>query len=54
MISGKREGEGTMRYKSGRYYEGIWKNDIRNGKGFERYSNGNTYKGEFLKGNKIQ
>jgi hypothetical protein len=50
LIGGKRHGEGTMRYKSGQYYEGEWKDDKRHGKGFERLSNKNTFKGTFLFG----
>ena len=41
---------GLMRYKSGRFYEGHWYNDMREGKGFERYANGHTYEGYYHKG----
>jgi len=31
----KREGRGIMQYDTGRFYEGLWKNDKRHGHGFE-------------------
>ena len=55
----QRHGFGSMIYKSGRIYEGIffpnkiigqWINDKRNGKGYERYKNGNIYEGDFKDG----
>jgi hypothetical protein len=46
-----RNGEGIMKYKSGRVYEGTWRHDLREGRGFEWYSNSNTYQGFFSKGN---
>jgi hypothetical protein len=43
-------GKGVMIYKSGRVYEGDWKDDLRDGHGYERYANGNVYKGSFETG----
>lgn len=38
-----RQGQGVMRYRSGRVFEGDWDDDVRHGRGFEKYVNGNTY-----------
>jgi hypothetical protein len=46
----KRSGQGIMKYKSGRLYEGNWELDIRSGRGYEKYQNGNLYLGAFDKG----
>jgi len=46
----KRNGIGIMKYDSGRFYEGSWKNDLRDGKGYEHFPNGNSYEGEYNKG----
>jgi hypothetical protein len=50
IIENKREGQGIMKYKSGRLYEGNWKTDVRSGRGYEKYQNGNIYLGSFDKG----
>jgi hypothetical protein len=47
---GVRHGKGLMRYKSGRLFEGHWRNDLREGRGYERYANGHTYEGCYHKG----
>lgn len=36
-----RKGKGVLKYHSGRVYEGMWDNDLRNGEGYERFENGN-------------
>ena len=41
----QREGSGIMLYLSTRYYEGEWRNDLRNGFGREIYDTGNIYEG---------
>lgn len=46
----ERSGQGVMKYKNGRQYEGSWLDDHRHGDGFERYQNGNTYEGRFTNG----
>lgn len=43
--SKKRVGKGVMIYKTGRFYEGEWLNDLRHGRGYEKYHNGNVYIG---------
>lgn len=50
IVDKKRHGKGVMKYKSGRVYEGDWKEDIRHGRGYERYENGNIYIGQFENG----
>ena len=50
ILNGKRDGQGIIRYKSGRIYEGYWKNGLRHGEGSEIFSNKNRFEGTYLNG----
>ena len=50
ILNEKREGQGIIKYKSGRVYEGHWKNGLRHGEGEEIFSNLNRFQGRYFKG----
>ncbi|CAI2360757.1 unnamed protein product [Moneuplotes crassus] len=48
--NGKRHGKGTISFRDGRRYEGLWENDLRTGYGVKKYLNGDHYVGHFHEG----
>ena len=42
---GKRDGHGKMTWPDGSYYDGTWKNNLRDGLGSYMLSSGYIYKG---------
>ena len=38
---------GVQQYKTGRIYEGEWRNDNRHGHGYELFASGNSFQGEY-------
>ncbi len=44
---GKRDGNGSMKYTTGKVYAGEWKDNRRNGKGVCKFVNGHVYEGEW-------
>jgi hypothetical protein len=44
---GKRNGNGSMKYTTGKVYAGEWKDNRRNGKGVCKFVNGHVYEGEW-------
>jgi Uncharacterized protein conserved in bacteria len=48
--NGKREGQGTYKYKTGSSYSGRWKNNLKSGYGVFKKRNGDKYEGNWLKG----
>ena len=51
-VDGKKEGNGTYKWKNGTVYEGKFTNDQISGKGKLKTSNKETYEGEFVNGKK--
>jgi hypothetical protein len=51
--SGKMEGNGVMKWKTGDRYDGQWKNDQMNGQGTMRYASGMTVKGNWKDGKPV-
>ncbi len=47
---GRPDGEGRLRLKSGRLYEGTWRGGLMVGRGMLRFENGDRYLGEIDKG----
>ena len=48
-VHGRRQGEGTLTFKMGRYV-GAWENGMRHGRGVEELGNGERYEGEWAEG----
>ncbi|HNK94126.1 MAG TPA: hypothetical protein PKK42_13900, partial [Leptospiraceae bacterium] len=48
---GKKNGQGTMKFKDGAVYEGGFRNDKSHGKGVLQFAEGDKYVGDFENGN---
>lgn len=48
--SDMREGKGTMYYRSGHVYDGMWHMDKPEGHGEKQYANGDVYRGQWERG----
>jgi len=46
-LKGKKNGEGTYKWKNGDVYVGEWLNDNRHGQGTYKWMNGSVYRGEW-------
>ena len=49
-LTGLRDGQGCLHYKSGNVYTGSWRNGAADGFGEKRYKNGDIYRGHWVQG----